>query len=323
MRTLFSRYVVFERVSLFSFSYSRGLSRVTYTTLILVTLSYPSRAIIPLECSGSTNSRFALEHRYIHALCNFRMDQHDRFVKEISRVEDVLHRTRPLAKTKNKTLLWHFPFLRDGHCRIYESSANMPMTRLCHDKSTLDDLITQQQLKDIESLAKIQKDADHAELAFASREGTSRVKYPIMKSSALNRIANRLLGMIEQDDLYVNEEQIVPNEGDECELCGLAISSVTDTISCQRRRCGNTYHRDCINGIDPTSLKSTNKQFKFMPAEENQEWICATCTWCSRMLERMSPLFHVSIMSLSNQQEYHSYRSLIPQENHSKINART
>ena len=77
-----------------------------------------------------------LEHRYIHALCNFRMDQHDRFVKEISRVEDVLHRTRPLAKTKNKTLLWHFPFLRDGHCRIYESSANMPMTRLCHDKST-------------------------------------------------------------------------------------------------------------------------------------------------------------------------------------------
>ena len=79
-------------------------------------------------------------------------------------------------------------------------------------------------------MKKIHKDADHDELAFASREETSRVKYPIMKSSALNRIANRLLGMIEQDDLYVNEEQIVPNEGDECELCGLP--SITDTLFC-------------------------------------------------------------------------------------------
>ena len=99
-----------------------------YLSLLISSLDEPSDDMQTLS-----NSQLA---KYIHALCNFRMDQHDRFVKEISRVEDVLHRTRPLAKTKNKTLLWHFPFLRDGHCRIYESSANMPMTRLCHDKST-------------------------------------------------------------------------------------------------------------------------------------------------------------------------------------------
>ena len=89
----------------------------------------------PTNVVRKINTKLMLEHRYIHAMCNFRMDQDDRFIKEISRVEDVLHRTRPFAKTKNKTLLWHFPFLRDGHCRIYESSANKPMTRLCHDKS--------------------------------------------------------------------------------------------------------------------------------------------------------------------------------------------
>ena len=201
------------------------------------------------------------------------MDHHEKFVHEVSRVEDTLHRTRPLARVKKNTTLWHFPFLRDGHCRIYECGKNTPMKLLCHDKNSLSKCVESNAI-----LKKIYNDANTAELAFTSREESKRLKYPVMTSTALNQCANRLLGMIEQDDLYVDEEQIVPNDGSECELCRLTIFSSSTEQTCKRPRCDNAYHRECIMGIEKSSLKSTNKQFAFMPIDNsNDEWICASC----------------------------------------------
>eukprot|EP00939_MAST-03C_sp_MAST-3C-sp1_P001151 g1151.t1 len=59
----------------------------------------------------------------VSALCYFRIDESDEIRKEVRRVMDYRHRTVSIGLDANQNMLWHFPFLRDGHTRIYASLA--------------------------------------------------------------------------------------------------------------------------------------------------------------------------------------------------------
>eukprot|EP00940_MAST-03C_sp_MAST-3C-sp2_P001216 g1216.t1 len=259
----------------------------------------------------------------IAALCHFRLDQSSEILTEVRRVEDSNHRSTPLGVDANGRVLWHFPFLRDGHTRVYASSnaSTSSWTMLCSDvgglrrfvaeqKALLSSASKGQRLMKVKrstraALQRILDDADAAEAAARKRCSSALSDFPQLKPefrANMNAKIKRVIERLEDEEETVSSATATTDDAEQikCALCGFDAFESGPALKCSKsRRCGLTFHLSCMRGCilacrdrgDDNSTEEVDVDAKYDAdgLKSPSTWLCPFCRSSRKIGRKYSP----------------------------------